>query len=84
MSRNKFIEKSISSFTPAEPVEVTVPSGAPTGATPFPFPSLAKSCQDLDCEEGYQCKLVVDKEKNGNRKPVPACQPIQCPLRYTQ
>lgn len=53
----------------------------PTRPPPPPLVRIARDCREIDCEDGYECKLVVDREINGNRRPVATCMPAQCPLR---
>ena len=49
---------------------------------PRPRPVLIdRDCNEIDCEDGYECKLVIDREVNRNRRPVATCMPAECPLR---
>ena len=65
------------------PIDIVLPE-LPTDnitGTPRPLPTLARTCDELDCEPGYQCQLVVDKAATGSRVPLPTCRPVQCPAR---
>ncbi|XP_064397810.1 cell surface glycoprotein 1-like isoform X2 [Halichondria panicea] len=62
-----------------EPFGDSNPTERPSGATPLPV--LARSCDQLDCEPGYSCRMVANKAKNGNRQPLPTCKPDECPTR---
>ena len=64
------------------------PSGEPGSTrerpTRLPLPPvirIARRCDEIDCEDGYECKLVIDREINLNRQPVATCMPRECPLR---
>lgn len=53
----------------------------PTRPPPPPLVTIARQCSEIECENGYECKLVIDRELNGNRRPVATCIPAECPLR---
>ena len=53
----------------------------PTRRPPPPPIRIARRCDEIDCEDGYECKLVIDREINLNRLPVATCIPRECPLR---
>ena len=53
----------------------------PTQPPPLPLVRIARECQEINCEDGYECKLVIDREINGNRRPVATCMPAECPLK---
>ena len=64
----------------------TLPPLPPMGERPtrLPLPPvirIARHCDEIDCEDGYECKLVIDREINLNRQPVATCMPRECPLR---
>ena len=53
----------------------------PTRGPPPPLVRIARQCSEISCEDGYECRLVIDREINGNRQPVATCMPVECPLR---
>ena len=44
--------------------------------------SISRDCNELGCEDGYECKLTINRKVNGNILfPVATCMPIECPIR---
>lgn len=43
--------------------------------------SISRDCNELECEDGYKCKLVINRKVNGNMVPMATCIPIKCPIR---
>ena len=66
---------------PLPPTEAGFTGELPTHRPPPPLIRIARECDEIDCEDGYECKLVIDREINGNRRPVATCMPVECPLR---
>lgn len=40
---------------------------------------IDRKCEDMDCEEGNECKLIINRTINGNTRPVATCVPTKCP-----
>ena len=40
---------------------------------------IDRDCNKLDCEEGNECKLVINRKINRNLLPVATCLPTECP-----
>lgn len=53
----------------------------PTRGLPPLLVRIARQCDQISCEDGYECRLIIDREINGNRRPVATCVPAECPLR---
>lgn len=66
---------------PLPPREPGSTEELPTRRPPPPPIRIARRCDEIDCEDGYECKLVIDREINLNRQPVATCIPRECPLR---
>ena len=64
---------------PTAPADFT--GELPTRRPPPPPIRIARRCDEIDCEDGYECKLVIDREINLNKQPVATCLPRECPLR---
>ena len=68
---------------PIPPTDPNFTGEVVTRPPPPPPVSIARQCNEIECEDGYECKLVIDSESHGSRRPVAACVPAECPLRRT-
>lgn len=56
-------------------------SERPTSSQPPRRPLIERRCNELDCENRYRCRMIANRQRNGDRRLRPTCVPAQCSLR---